>query len=86
MVKASWSLLRSTMLPRTALATSVTLSCPAAWARKAGAFVTCKRNNCTAATTISTRITALPARCRNTNDAPRAPTSTNCRVRRSVAE
>ncbi len=28
-------------------------------------------------------MTALPARCRNTNDAPRVPTSTTCRVRRS---
>ena len=86
MVNASCWLLRSTMLPRTAFETSVTLSCPAAWARSFGALVTCRANNWAAATSISTKMTALPARCRKTKDAPRVPTSTTCRVRRSRAE
>src|ERR1700757_4446474 len=86
MVNASRSLLRSIMLPRAAFSTSVTLSWPAAWARRVGASVTCKMNNCTAATSINTKMTTLPARCRKTNDAPRVPTSTSWRVRRSRAE
>ena len=87
MVKASWSLLRSTMLPRTAFATSVTLSCPAAWARRAARFGHLQdeqlhhRDHASAP-----KMTALPARCRNTNDAPRVPASTSWRVRRSRAE
>src|ERR1700733_33053 len=86
MVYASCWLLRSTMLPRTAFDTSVTLSCPAAWARSFGALVTCRANNCAAATSISTKMTELPARCGKTNDAPRVPASTAWRVRRSRAE
>ena len=74
------------MLPRTAFSTSVTLSWPAAWARSVGASVTCRTNNWTAATTIKIPMTAFPARCRKTNDAPRVPACTSCRVRRSRAE
>ena len=86
MVNASWSLLRSTMLPRTAFSTSVTLSCPAAWARSAGASVTCRMNNCTAATSDQHQDDRVAGTMPEHERRTAGPHFHDWRVRRSRAE
>ena len=89
MVKASLSSLRSTMLPRTAFSTSVTLSWPAASARRPAARGTCRLNSCARRDhQHQERSRTLPTRCRNTNDALRRPPASvaGSLVRRARAE